>query len=196
MKRLFGISLLLFISCSVKQKITWDKFKPNNVRHIGAESLKINIDNASYSFTLTVFSSPNSKNYGLLISSIWKIENNGVFLIKLGNQEIIKLIADNVNIGKVDYPSYMPLIGSVNNAGILATEKVDYYSSIYFLDNETLSKIEEYGIYKIRIHFIDNYKEQNWKKDILGNYIKRSHELLESQLQKPLLSSTSIERDF
>ncbi len=196
MNKIVFLFIVLIFSCSVKQKITWDKLKPESVRHIGAESLKVNIDNATYSFTLTVFSGPSSKKYGLLISSIWKIENDAIFLVKLGNNEVIKLVADNVNIGKIDYPSYMPILGSTAVSGLLATEKVDYYSSIYNLDQESLSKIMEFGIYKIRIQFIDTYKEKIWKRDLLGGYIKRSYELLENQLLKPFQNSNSIERGF
>lgn len=196
MNNFLYLFFVLFFSCSVKQKITWDKIKPGSVRHIGAESLKVNIDNATYSFTLTVFSGPSSKKYGLLISSIWKIDNDGIFLIKLGNNEVIKLIADNVNIGKIDYPAYIPILGSTSNSGLLTTEKVDYYSSIYNLDQESLTKIKEYGIYKIRIQFIDNYKEKSWKKDLLGNYIKKSYVLLENELLKPFQKSNSIEKGF
>lgn len=187
--------LILFNSCSTT-KISWDRIKEGNVRHIGTKGMETKIDNATYSFSLTVFSGLQSKDYCLLISSIWRIENNSVVLIKLGNDEIIKLLSDNTNVGKVDWPSYKPIIGGTSTSGVLTTEKVDYYSSIYSLNPELLDKIEQYGIFKIRIQFGNTYKEQSWNSDKLGKYIKNSHELIELQLQKSPATPKSIEDNF
>jgi hypothetical protein len=158
--------------------------------------METKIDNATYNFSLTVFSGLQSKDYCLLISSIWRIENNYVVLIKLGNDEIIKLLSDNSNVGKVDWPSYRPIIGGTSTSGVLTTEKADYYTSIYSLNLEVLDKIEQYGIFKIRIQFGNTYKEQSWNYDKLGKYIKNCHELIELQLQKSPATPKSIEDNF
>ena len=187
--------LILFNSCSTI-KISWDRIEEGNVRHIGTKGMETKIDNATYNFSLTVFSGLHSKDYCLLISSIWRIENNCVVLIKLGNNDIIKLQSNNTNVGKVDWPSYKPIIGGTSTSGVLTTEKVDYYSSIYSLNPEELDKIEQYGIFKIRIQFGNTYKEKGWNNDTLGKYIKSCHELLELQLQKLLATPKSIEDNF
>lgn len=193
---LFSIVLpILLYSCSTT-KISWDRFEDNNVRHIGTKSLETKIDNATYDFSLTVFKGSNYKDYCLLISSIWLIKENWVVLIKLGNDESIKLIANNVHQGKVDYPSYSPIVGAKTPSGVLTTQKVDYYSSIYSLDPEVLYKIEQYGIYKVRIQYGNSYKEKTWVSDKLGKYIKDSHSLLESQLEKEIAPPKSIEENF
>lgn len=166
------------------------------MRHIGTKGMETKIDNATYSFSLTLFSGLHSKDYCLLISSIWRIENNSVVLIKLGNDEIIKLISDNTNVGKVDWPSYKPIIGGTSPSGVLTTEKVDYYTSIYSLNSEVLDKIEQYGIFKIRIQFGNTYKEESWNSDKLGKHIKNCHELIELQLQKSPSTPKSIEDNF
>lgn len=189
------ILLILFNSCATT-KISWDRIEENNVRHIGTKGMETKIDNATYSFSLTLFSGLHSKDYYLLISSLWRIENDCVVLIKLGNDEAIKLISNKTNVGKVDWTSYKPIIGGTTPSGILTTEKVDYYTSIYSLTPEVLSKIEQYGILKIRIQYGNNYKEESWSIDKLGEHIKNCHELIELQLQKPPATLKSIEDNF
>ena len=196
MKYILTFLLFTFLSCSLPQKISWDRSKEGNVRHIGSKALETKIDNATYSFNLTVFSRPTSKYYCLLISSLWTIENNSLVLIKLGNDETVKLVSDNANVGEIDWPTYLPIIGGTSTSGVMTTKKIDYYTSIYLLEDDILSKIEHYGIFKIRIQFGNKYKEQIWKRDKLGKFISKSHELLELQLQKPVATSKSIEQDF
>ena len=197
MVKLKILIVFTLISVSVQaQKISFDRIENDNVRHIGTENLKMTIDRATYDFSLTVFSGLHSKDYCLLISSLWKFEENNVVLLKLGNEEIIKLIANNVNVGQLDYPKYNPIIGGSSVSGVMTTQKVDYYVSLYSLDSDLLKKIEQYGIIKIRIGFVNTYYEKIWKNDKLGKFIKRSHERLEEQLQKPHASSKSIENGF
>lgn len=195
-------SLLVFIFIVIStikvqsQKISFDRIEKDGVRHIGTESLKVKIDDANYDFSLTVFSESNSNNYCLLVSSINKIEENCVLLLKLGNEETIKLIANNVHVGQIDYPKYNPVIGSSSISGIMSTQKVDYYVSIYPLDTELLDKIESFGITKTRIAFYNNYYEKNWindwNNDKLGKFIKKSRLKLEEELN----SKKSIENGF
>ena len=196
MRRILYILFLILSSCSVPKQVSWDRVEEGNVRHIGSKSLETKIDNATYNFSLTVFSGAKSKYYCLLISSLWRIDNNNIVLLKIGNGEAIKLVSDNINKGEVDWPSYSPIIGGNSYSGVLTTKKADYYSSIYSLDDDVLRKIEQYGVYKIRIEFANTYKEQIWKNDKLGRYMKNAHELLESQLQRPNSSSKSIEQEF
>lgn len=196
MRYILSFFLLFFLSCSAPSKISWDNTKADNVRHIGSKAIETKIDNATYSFNLTVFAGQKTKYFCLLISSIWRIENNGIVLLKLGNDETIKLIADNVNVGQVDWPTYSPIIGATKPSGLLSTQKTDYYTSIYLLPSDVLNKIETYGINKIRIQFGTTYKEQSWTRDRIGKYIKSSHELLEKQLLTTAKNSKSIEQDF
>lgn len=196
MRYVISFILVFFLSCSAPNRISWDNTNVDNVRHIGSKAFETKIDNATYSFSLTVFAGQKPKYYCLLISSIWRLENNGIVLVKLGDEETIKLTADNVNVGQVDWPTYSPIIGGTTTSGVMGTKKTDYYSSIYLLKDDALNKIETYGITKIRIQFGTTYKEQTWTSDRLGKYIKRSHELLEQQLQIPTTKSKSIEQDF
>lgn len=196
MKYIFAIFALVYISCSSPQKIRWDRTKNENIRHIGASGLDMKIDNATYSFGLTVFSNSTTTIYYLQVSSLWKIEENCLVLLKLGNGETVKLVSENVNVGIIDWPSYSPIIGDSKPSGLISTQKTDYYSSIYLLQKDVLNKIELFGINKIRIQYFNSYKEQNWKKDKLGKHIRKSHELIESQLEITPSQRNSIEDDF
>jgi hypothetical protein len=197
MKRVALFLLLTVLSVSVhSQKISWDRIEGGGVRHIGAKGLGLKIDNASYQFFLTVFSGLYNQDYCLLISSVWHIQDNCVVLLKLGNDEIIKLVANNINKGEIDWPTYAPIIGGTKVSGVLTTQKVDYYSSIYSLDQESLNKIEKNGILKVRIQYGNTYKERSWNRDRLGKHIKYSHEQIELQLQKHIVSPKSIEENF
>jgi len=197
LKILFVFAFTSIFSVSVQsQKISFDRIERDNIRHIGAEKLEMKVDGATYDFSLTVFSGQRYKDYCLLISSIWRIEDNCIMMVKLGNEEIVKLVANNVNVGQLDYPKYEPIIGGSNVSGLMSTQKVDYYVSIYSLGDNLLNKIEQYGIIKIRIAFFNTYHEKNWNNDKLGKFIKKSHIRLEEQLKKPHISTKSIENGF
>jgi hypothetical protein len=158
--------------------------------------MEVNMEGAKYEISLTVFSGVYSKDYCLLISSLWRIEKDCIVMIKLGNQEIVKLVANNINVGQLDYPNYSPIIGSSSGSGVLSTRKVDYYVSLYSLENDLLDRIERHGIIKLRIAFGNSYYEKSWGKDKLGKFIKRSHERLEKQLKETRIQNKSIENGF
>ena len=137
MKQILYFLLFILLSCSVPRQVSWDRVENGNVRHIGTKSLEAKIGNATYNFSLTVFSGVSSKNYCLLISSLWRLDKDNIVLLKIGNGETIKLISNNINKGQVDWPSYSPIIGGNSYSGVLTTKKTDYYTSIYlkFIDS-------------------------------------------------------------
>ena len=193
MKRYFLLIVVLIYSITINaQKISFDRIEEDGVRHIGTEGKDIKIENATYKFSLTVFSSPNSKRYCLLISSIWNMDEGCILMIKLKNEEVIKLIANNINVGKVDWPKYDPIIGNSTSSGIMSTEKIDYYVSLYSLDNDLLDKINQEGIVKLRVAFKSKFFEKVWKKDELGKFLKQSQIKIEDQLKKAHISSSTI----
>lgn len=195
MKYLLLFLFILTVSCSASQRIAWDKMKSDDVRHVGTKSIESKIENATYYFTLTVFSGKSENDFCLLISSTSKLEDKGIVLLKLGNNETIRLTADNTRVGEVDWPKYIPIIGGPPY-GVVTTQKVNYYTSIFDLPVEDMSKIEQNGVYKIRIQYGDSYRERSWGLDKLGVFIKEAHKTLEKRLQKPGLSYKSIDKDF
>ena len=186
---------VLLNACSTT-KITWDKIQKDDIRHIGTEGLDMKIDDAFYRFSLTSFSDSNYKEYFLLINSTSRIENKSVVLLKLGNDETIKLTSDTIKITKVDWPVYNPIVGGTRPYTLITKEKVDYYASIYLLKEDVLEKIEQHGILKIRIEYKDTYKEKSWNIDMLGIFIKDCHESIERKLRKSPDTYKSIEDNF
>jgi hypothetical protein len=195
-KGLLIVFSILFYTSIQSQDISFDRIVNNNSRHIGTKSMEVKIENAKYDFSLAVISNSNSNEYSLLISSYWMMEDNCVVMLKLGNNQNVKLTANNLNKGQIDMPVYNPIIGTPTVSGMMTTKKVDYYVSLYSLEDELLNKIKEYGITKIRITFGDSYFEKDWRKDELGRFIGKSHKAIEDQLQKPHISKKSIEEDF
>jgi hypothetical protein len=198
MRKLITLLIVVLFSVSIHaQKISFDRIEKGGVRHIGTKRIVTKVEKATYNFSLTVFSSGlSSKDYCLLISSIWKIEKDCIVMVKLGNDETVKLIANNLNVGEIDWPTYNPIIGGKPFTGVLSTKKANYYVSLFSLENDLLEKIEKFGIEKIRISFGNTYFEKNWTNNRLGKYIKKCHEKLESQLQKNINSMKSIEDGF
>jgi len=190
------ITIVIFLNCGCSSiKIATD-IPVNGDRMIMSESQEMKIGDASYDFYLALLKVYNSKKYLLGVSSLWHIEDYNVLLLKLGNDETVKLIADNVEVNKIDWPKYIPIIGSTSNYGISTTEKVDYYSSSFEIDVEILDKIEKYGIDKIRIAFFNEYFEQNRGSRKLGRYILKSRKKLDSEYEKPIKPTKSIEENF
>lgn len=197
MKSTVFFLLILMSAISVNaQKISFDIIEKDGTRHIAIESLGVKIENGTYDFSLAVYSNSYSKVYTLLISSIWRMKDDCVVMLKLGNEEVVKLNVNNINVGKIDYPSYTPIIGNTSSSGIMSTQKVDYYVSVYKLEKELLYKIKQNGIIKLRISFGDTFFEKSWKKDQIGKHISSSYKKIEEQLQKPHISNKSIEDDF
>jgi hypothetical protein len=186
----------MFCISSKAQQITFDRIEKNETRHIGVGKMEIAIEGAKYDFSLTVFSKSDSRDYCLLISSFWKIEENCLVMLKLGNEDVVKLVANNINVGQVDYPTYSPIIGNSSASGVMSTQKVNYYVSLYSLEEDLLTKIAKNGIIKLRVAYGNSYFEKNWQKDRLGRFIKKCHEKLEKQLKETSIPKKSIESDF
>jgi hypothetical protein len=191
------ILLMLFFTCSCSSiKIGRDSNGPYGSRIISTKSTGIKVGDAKYNFYLALFTPYETKKYSLGVSSLYHIKENNLLLLKLGNGETIRLSANTVNAGEVDWPKYTPIIGGASTYGISTTQKVDYYSSLFDIDIAILDKIEFYGINKIRIEFFNTFHEQSWKSNKLGKYITKSRNKLDEQLNKPYKSQMSIEEGF
>jgi hypothetical protein len=188
--------LSLFQNNSYAQKIAYDDIMNDGKRIIGTEGIDEKIQDASYTFRLSVQSFLDTKIFHLIVGSLWTMDNASIILIRLGNDEVVKLIPLNSNISQIDYPKFNPIVGSTGNTGLLSTQKVNYFVSVYNLDYDLLNRIKQFGIVKLRISFGNSFFEKNWKKDELGKFLKKCHIQLENQIKKPHISSKSIEDDF
>ena len=190
------ILLMLFFTYSCSSvKISSDSKGAYGIRHISTKSVEMKIDDATYTFYLALFTPYDIKKYYLGVSSLWRIHENDLLLLKLGNGETVRLIANTASVGKVDWPKYVPIIGG-SYTGISTTQKVDYYSTLFDIDIEVLNKIEHHGINKMRIEFFSTFYEQSWRTNKLGKYITKSRKKLDEQLKKPYKPEISIEEGF
>ena len=196
------LTILLSYSCSTTKtsvrpsvKIDSDLIHQNGVRKIITEPIELEIGDASYEFNLTLNSHARSRKYALGVASTWKIQQNDILLLKLTNNETIKLTASSAAVEKVNMPKDITILGG-KQTGLSINRKVDYYSALFDIDANVLDEIKKQGIIKMRIEYDDTFFEQNWWSNELGKYITESRKTVDEQLKKPNKATTPIEDGF
>ena len=196
------LTILLSYSCSTTKtsvrpsvKIDSDLIHQNGVRKIITEPIELEIGDASYEFYLTLNSHTRSKKYALGVGSTWKIQKNNILLLKLTNNETIKLTASSAAVEKVNMPKDITILGG-KQTGLSINRKVDYYSALFDIDANVLDEIKKQGIIKMRIEYDDTFFEQNWCSNELGKYITESRKVLDEQSKKANKATTPIEDGF
>ena len=196
------VTILLSYSCSTTKssvrptvRIASDLIHQNGVRKIITEPIELEIGDASYEFNLTLNSHARSRKYALGVASTWKIQQNDILLLKLTNNETIKLTASAASSEKVNMPKDITILGG-KQTGLSINRKVDYYSALFDIDANVLDEIKKQGIIKMRIEYDDTFFEQNWWSNELGKYITESRKTVDEQLKKPNKATTPIEDGF
>ena len=196
------LTILLSYSCSTMKnnvrtnvKISSDLIGQNGIRRIITEPVDMQIGEASYKFNMILDLSVKSKKYYLGIASTSKMQENNVLLLKLGNNENVKLTASDVKVEKVNMPKDLTILGG-KQIGLSINRNVDYYSSLFDVDTKVLEGIKNHGIIKMRIEYMDTFFEQNWWSNELGKYITESRKMLDEQSKKPNKATTPIEDGF
>ena len=196
------LTILLSYSCSTMKnnvrtnvKISSDLIGQNGIRRIITEPVDMEIGDASYKFNMILDLSVKSKKYYLGIASTSKMQENNVLLLKLGNNENVKLTASDVKVEKVNMPKDLTILGG-KQIGLSINRKIDYYSSLFDVDTKVLEGIKNHGIIKMRIEYMDTFFEQNWWSNELGKYITESRKMLDEQSKKPNKATTPIEDGF
>ena len=196
------LTILLSYSCSTMKnnvrtnvKISSDLIGQNGIRRIITEPVDMEIGDASYKFNMILDLSVKSKKYYLGIASTSKMQENNVLLLKLGNNENVKLTASDVKVEKVNMPKDLTILGG-KQIGLSINRNVDYYSALFDVDTKVLEGIKNHGIIKMRIEYMDTFFEQNWWSNELGKYITESRKMLDEQSKKPNKATTPIEDGF
>ena len=196
------LTILLSYSCSTMKnnvrtnvKISSDLIGQNGIRRIITEPVDMQIGDASYKFNMILDLSVKSKKYYLGVASTSKMQENNVLLLKLGNNENVKLTASDVKVEKVNMPKDLTILGG-KQIGLSINRNVDYYSSLFDVDTKVLEGIKNHGIIKMRIEYMDTFFEQNWWSNELGKYITESRKMLDEQSKKPNKATTPIEDGF
>lgn len=196
------LTILLSYSCSTTKtsvrpsvKIDSDLIHQNGVRKIITEPIELEIGDASYEFNLTLNSHARSRKYALGVASTWKIQQNDILLLKLTNNETVKLTASAASSEKVNMPKDITILGG-RQTGLSVNRKVDYYTALFDIDANVLDEIKKQGIIKMRIEYDDTFFEQNWWSNELGKYITESRKVLDEQSKKANKATTPIEDGF
>ena len=196
------LTILLSYSCSTMKnnvrtnvKISSDLIGQNGMRKIITEPVEMEIGEASYKFYMTLNLQVKSKEYYLGVGSTSEIQENDILLLKLGNNETVKLTASAVTVEKVNMPKDLTILGG-KQIGLSINRKVDYYSALFDVDAKVLDGIKNHGIIKMRIEYKDTFFEQNWWKNELGKYITESRKTVDEQSKKLNTATTPIEDGF
>ena len=196
------LTILLSYSCSTMKnnvrtnvKISSDLIGQNGSRRIITEPVDLEIGDATYKFNMILDLSAKSKKYYLEVASTSKMQENNVLLLKLGNNENVKLTASEVKVKKVNMPKDLTILGG-KQIGLSINRNVDYYSALFDVDAKVLDGIKNHGIIKMRIEYRDAFFEQNWWSNELGKYIAESRKMLDEQSKKPNNATTPIEDGF
>ncbi len=196
------LTILLSYSCSTMKpnvrnnvKIASDLISQNGVRKIITEPIELEIGAAFYDFHMTLDSHARSRKYALGVASTWKIQQNDILLLKLTNNETVKLTASAASVEKVNKPKDITILGG-RQTGLSVNRKIDYYTALFDIDANVLDEIKKQGIIKMRIEYKDTFFEQNWWSNELGNYITESRKVLDEQSKKANKATTPIEDGF
>lgn len=196
------LTIMLSYSCSTMKtnvrstvKIASDLIGQNGMRKIITEPVEMEIGDASYKFHMTLNSSARSKKYYLGVGSTSKIQDKDILLLKLGNNETVKLSASAVTVEKVNMPKDITILGG-KQIGLSVNRNVDYYSALFDIDTKVLDGIKNHGIIKMRIEYMDTFFEQNWWSNELGTYLTDSRKTVDEQSKKQNSATTPIEDGF
>ena len=194
MKNLILFLSIFFTSINFcfAQKITVDRIEDDGRRQVMCSSKDEKLDGVEYSFSVKAFEKYGIIDWCLLVSSFNYISDNAILLIKLGNNEVLEIPINNLNIGTVHMPSYSYTIGKI--AYHTPSNEAEYYSALFAPTELQWSNIEQYGIIKIRISSRSSYNEKVWKKDKLGKFIAKSRAKIVERLNTTRVNS--IYNDF
>ena len=176
---------LLAIFHSYSQRVDLDRIENDGRRQIMTDTKEFNFDGHDYKIGVKAFVSDYYTDWLLLVSSFHHISNSTIILLKLGNDEIVELPVNNVNVGEVTMPGYGVQIGSITSYS--PSSKVNYYSSVYVLTEEIISKIASNGIKKMRIYDGVDYHDRKHCNTIsryLVDGIKNIHKRIKTSPKK------------
>lgn len=198
MKKLF---VILCILCTVQvkaQSIEVDRIESDGWHQIMTSTKGFKIGGEKYDFGLKIFEDGHDIDWLLLVGSFNPIPENTIILIKLCNDEIIELSANNVHSGDVTTSSgYIYNIGKIGlvNPSTSST----YYSSVFAISHDDLIRIDNYGIEKIRIGTDLKYVDKKWLYNPLGEYLSKCRNKIMKRLEKnksKAIEQRSIYDDF
>lgn len=180
------VVLFLFaIFHSFSQSVDLDRIESDGKRQLMTETKEFNFDGQKYTIGVKAYVDDYNTDWLLLVSSYHHISDATIILLKLGNDEIIELPVNNVNVGEVTLPGYGFQIGAITTYS--PSSKVNFYSSVYVLTEDIISKIASEGIKKMRIFDGVDYHDRkhcNTISQYLVDGIKNIHKKIRTSPKK------------
>ena len=170
MRKIISIVVMLILATfyTYSQSVDLDRIESDGRRQLMTKTEEFNFDGNDYKIGVKAYVSDYYTDWLLLVSSFHYISKSTMILLKLGNDEVIELPVNNVNVGEVTMPGYGVQIGVITSYS--PSSKVNYYSSVYELTEEIISKISTHGIKKMRIYDGVEYHDRKHCK-FISHYI-------------------------
>ena len=113
MKQLFIYLCILCAFITNAQSISVDRIESDGKHQIMTSTKGFKIGDIKYEFGLKIYEDGYNVDWLLLVSSFNPIPENTTILLKLYNEEVIELSANNVHTGDVTSPGYVYNIGRI-----------------------------------------------------------------------------------
>ncbi|MBR5170433.1 MAG: hypothetical protein IKW85_07685 [Muribaculaceae bacterium] len=182
MKKLLVILCVMYTVITYAQSISVDRIETNGKHQIMTSTKDYKIGGIKYSFGLKIYEDRYDTDWLLLVSSFNTIPDNTIILMKLNNGDIIELPVNNVHTGDVTLPGYVYNIGKIGY--VSPSSSATYYSSVYVISPADLTRIETYGIEKIRIGNSIQFVDKKWSNNSLGKYLTKCRKKILERLEK------------
>lgn len=188
-KIILSFILTMVTIVSFSQTIIKDNEK-NNVRTIEATGITARsfTDRVVWNLGLEAHQDLNNKDsiqYILIINlnamTEIPITDNGMFLIKTFNNDVIELtnLYGNHNTVTLGYSYHSPILG---NIGTVSANEV-HRNIAYFIITEKQLKLLESGVKKVRVETDNGYEEKEYKKDKCGKFLFNSYNVINNYLK-------------
>lgn len=190
MKKIILSLIMIIVSiASFGQTIIKDNEK-NNIRTVEATGITARsfTDRVVWNLGLEVHQDLNNKDsiqYILIINlnamTEIPITDNGMFLIKTFNDDVIELtnLYSNHNTVTLGYSYHQPILG---NIGTVSTNNI-HRNIAYFIITENQLKLLEAGVKKVRVETDNGYEEKEYKKDKCGKFLFNSYNVINNYLK-------------
>ena len=199
MKKFISIILLFIISVALyAQVITGDYVIPNGLRSISTTGIIVDIGGSKYTFSLNAATGEGGEIWGLTVGSDIFIAENAELLMKLDNDEVIHLHADQVNVSALTTPEHYTTyhIGGISETYVEPGRERDYYVSIFRLSEDQVSLLKDHAIKKLRISQGQSYLEKSSGLKKLSRWLSKSYALIRERRQTSFGGKNSITDGF
>ena len=193
MKQLLLFLCVMCVASVSGQSIDVDRIESDGRHQIMTSTKSFKIGGEKYDFGLKIYEDEHDIDWLLVVGSFNPIPDYTIILLKLYNDEIIELAVNNVHTGDVTSPGYIYNLGRIGY--VTPSTSATYYSSVYVLSPEDLTRIDDYGIEKLRIGTDLKYADEKWLYNSLGKYLTKCRKKILKRLEKSK-SKTSDQRSI